>query len=182
MITTTPTLGMTHDILRYIGFLQVFNLFLRQGLSPNLNRLIQSLQIAETNDRDGALLDDPGQCHLAHLPALLLRQLLHSVDDLDIGFSDVSCQWIRQGPRCWFLAPRPGEVASVERRPGDQPDARLVAEFVHLPFFFTVAERVVILHADELGPAVFLCDELQRGKLVCFGQNQQALVLFAETK
>ncbi|KAL1967156.1 hypothetical protein VTN77DRAFT_3447 [Rasamsonia byssochlamydoides] len=160
---------MTRNLLWHIWFLQVFDLFICQSLAPNLNRFIQSSQIAEADNRDGALPNDPCQGHLAHLPALLLCQLLHSADDLLIGFGDVfDCC----GTRCLRLAQGPRKEASVERRPGDQPDSCLVAEFVHLPLFLTVAERVVVLHADELCPAVFLRDELQCSKLVCFNLSK----------
>jgi len=48
----------------------------------------------------------------------------------------------------------------------DETDASLPAEPVHLALFLPVQETVVVLHGNKLCPAVFLCDELQIGKLI----------------
>ena len=47
-----------------------------------------------------------------------------------------------------------------------QTNTRLIAEAIHLPLFFSVEKIVVVLHADELGPASPLSRELHRRKLV----------------
>jgi hypothetical protein len=57
-------------------------------------------------------------------------------------------------------------MASEQWRPWDQAYARFVAEFIHLALFFTITQAVVVLHADELGPAVSFRSELHLGKLV----------------
>ena len=41
-----------------------------------------------------------------------------------------------------------------------------MAVFIHLALFFPVAQAVVVLHADKLGPPVSLSGELHLGELV----------------
>ena len=48
----------------------------------------------------------------------------------------------------------------------DESNTGLVTERVHLPLLLAVQQAVVVLHADELGPAVLLGSELQHGELV----------------
>ena len=57
------------------------------------------------------------------------------------------------------------QVSAAQRGPGDQTDAGVVAEAVHLALLLAVQEIVLVLHADELGPAVLLGDELEPGEL-----------------
>lgn len=140
---------MPHNLFRQIRLLQILDLLLAQHLPLHPHRLIQSTQITKPTNWDRPLLNNPRQRHLAHLPALLPRQLMRPLNDLlhvgrfaalehrvalhallplgDVGF--------------WG----PGQQAAVERRPGDQTDAGFGAEGVHFAFFFAVAERVVVL-------------------------------------
>lgn len=48
----------------------------------------------------------------------------------------------------------------------NETDAGFSAIFVHLPFFFSVQQVVVVLHADELCPSVFLRTGLHHGELI----------------
>ncbi len=57
-------------------------------------------------------------------------------------------------------------MTPAKRSPGYQPHTRGVAELVHFALFLAVEEVVVILHADEFRPAVFLSAELNHGELV----------------
>ena len=63
---------MSRNSLRLIQFLQILLFFIRQRLSPNINRLINPLNTTEPNNRTADPLIDPRQRNLAHLPALLL--------------------------------------------------------------------------------------------------------------
>jgi hypothetical protein len=126
----------------------MLHLLLCQCLPANPHSLIQATQIAESTNGNRALLNDPGERHLAHLPALLLRELVRPFDD----FLDV----------CVFVSFEHGvplhtlltfgdagfwgtcQQATIQRCPGDETNARFVAEGVHFALFFAVAERIVV--------------------------------------
>ena len=76
---------MSRNSLRLIQLLQILLLFLRQGLAPDLNRLVNPLNTTESNNRTTDPLINPGQCNLTHLPALLLSQFLNASNGLVIG-------------------------------------------------------------------------------------------------
>jgi hypothetical protein len=78
---------MSRNGLRLIQLLQILLLFLRQRLTPNLNRLINPLNTTKPNNRTADPLIDPCQCDLTHLPALLLSQFLNASNGLVIGIS-----------------------------------------------------------------------------------------------
>jgi len=73
---------MTLDSPGSIRLLQVLVLLLGQLLPFHAQRLVHAIHAREADDRRADLLVDPRQRHMAHLPALLLRQLLHALDDL----------------------------------------------------------------------------------------------------
>ena len=60
----------------------------------------------------------------------------------------------------------PGQDASIQRRPRDQSHAGFPTELVHLPLLLTIEQRVVILHAHELGPTFQFRDLLHARKLI----------------
>lgn len=47
-----------------------------------------------------------------------------------------------------------------------ESNASQVAIRVHLSLFLAIQQVVVILHGDEFGPPILLCDVLQCGKLI----------------
>jgi hypothetical protein len=157
---------MPADILRSIRLLQILHLLLRQRLSPNLQGLINPLDLANSNNRNIPLLNRPRHRHMTHLPALLLRQLLHPSNDGLIRIGEIVLL-DALGPRRG-AAPRkrPRERSLVQRRPGDQTDPGLGAVAVHLALFLAVEEAVVVLHRDELGPVVLFRAGLHHGELV----------------
>jgi hypothetical protein len=75
---------VARNLLRLIQLLQILLLLSRQRLSPRSNSLIHPLDAAEANDWTTDTLVDPSQRHMAHLPALLFRELLDSLDDCKI--------------------------------------------------------------------------------------------------
>ena len=48
----------------------------------------------------------------------------------------------------------------------DQTNACFVTEAIHLTLFLTVEQVIMVLHADEFGPAVAFGAELEHGELV----------------
>ena len=58
-------------------------------------------------------------------------------------------------------------MATEQGSPRNEPHAGVVTEAVHFALFFTVEQGVLVLHADELGPAILLSDELHACKLGC---------------
>ena len=79
---------MTRGRLWLVKFLQVLFLFLRQRLPPNSNRLVNSLNATEPNNRTTNPLIDPSQSNMGHLPALFLGNLLHSLYSLSINLAE----------------------------------------------------------------------------------------------
>jgi hypothetical protein len=181
---------MPHNLLRQVRLLKILHLLLTQRLPPDAHRLIQPIQIAKPADRNRPLLHNPRQRHLAHLPALLLRQLVRPADDLlHVGILGLLEHRV---PLHALLTlgdggfGRAGEQTAVEGRPGDEPDARFGAVGVHFAFFFAVAEGVVVLglvsrgvrlvladvetwthlHAHELRPAILLSRVLHFRELI----------------
>src|SRR5690606_36532674 len=63
------------------------------------------------------------------------------------------------------LVPLAREAPASERTPRDHSDALVGAEWHHLALLLAVEEVVVVLHADELGPAVGLGDVLRLAEL-----------------
>ncbi len=169
---TEPRAGfsrVSHNSLWPVRFLEVLHLLVGQGLPVDGDGLLQTAEIAEPDDGDCALLDDPGERDVAHFPAVFVGEFLDALDDVGVLFVDaaehgVALHALLAGRRSG--AQRPGQQAAVQGRPGDQADAGLVAEGVHLALLFAVAERVVVLHGDELGPAVDLGDVLHLRELV----------------
>ena len=101
---------------------------------------------------------------------MLVSDLDRAIDDGQIGlYGAVRARLalllvLASGGRAERLGP-PRQVSAAQRGPGDQAHAGVVAEAVHLALLFAVQEVVLVLHADELGPAVLLGDELEPGEL-----------------
>ena len=101
---------------------------------------------------------------------MLVGNLHHAVDDCEIGLNSAMCSRC-----CLLLALTPlgaakllgpaSQVAPAQGSPRNQANTSVVAESVHLTLLLAVEQVVVILHADELGPAVLLGAELHAGKL-----------------
>lgn len=79
------SLRMPSNRLRHIQLLQILLLLLGQRLAPHAQTLLNALRTTKPNNRTGNPLIDPRQRHLAHLPALLLSQLLYARDRLVVG-------------------------------------------------------------------------------------------------
>lgn len=159
---------MSNDGLWKVRFLEVLHLVFGQGLAADVGRLVQPTQIAEPYDRDGPLLDDPGQGDLTHLPTLLVGDLHDSFDDgvvpVDLGeegtlFGTFLASRARRPQR-------PGQETPVQGGPRDQAHTGLVTEGDHLSLFLSVTQTVVVLHGNELRPAMNLGGVLHLGELV----------------
>lgn len=72
---------MPLDGLWDVQFLEILLLVFRQGLSSNINDLVNSRHAAKSTNGTCDTLVKPCERHLAHLPSLLLRQLLHPVNN-----------------------------------------------------------------------------------------------------
>ena len=71
---------MSLNRTRLVQLIQILNLLLRQLLPLRFNRLINPLLTTESNNRARHLRINPSKRNLTHRPALLLRQLLNTVD------------------------------------------------------------------------------------------------------
>ena len=151
-----------------IGLFQILHLVRCQLQIADGARFVQALEIGavQADDGDAALAPDPAQRHLTHLPPFLLRHLLHAPVDGLIGVRDAAAHGNHALRARRLDADGFRQQPGGQGTPGDQADAGLGAELVHLALLLAVAEVVAVLHADELGPAVFLGEELQARELV----------------
>jgi hypothetical protein len=136
-------------------------------LKPHNRGIKEAAYRAKAHNRAGNLGVDPRKADLSHAPALLLAELLDTTKDLSLPVLVLSTppELFAVLKAQGLLACRTSELAAAERTPGDDTDAVELAVGVHLAFLFAVEEVVLVLHADELGPAV-LRDECkaQSGK------------------
>lgn len=61
-----------------VSLLEVFPLLICERLATSRNGFIHAFRAREADNRTGNLGIDPCQGDMCHLPALLIRQLLHS--------------------------------------------------------------------------------------------------------
>ena len=160
-------LRVAHNRLRLVGLLQIIFLIFAQLLPTSVQRLVHPLYRTKSNDRRANPLIDPRKRNMAHLPPLLLRQLLHALHDLAIRLALLRTALLlpltpRRRPE---RLQRPRQVPPAERRPRNQAHARRIAEGVHLALLFAVQQVVVVLHTNELRPAVLLGRVLQQREL-----------------
>jgi hypothetical protein len=73
---------MSNDWYRSIQLLQILLFFLGERLAPGFERLIHPFNARESNYWARDTLVDPGQRDMAHLPVVLLGQLLHTLNGL----------------------------------------------------------------------------------------------------
>ena len=163
---TTP-LRMPHNRLGLVGLLKILLLLLAKLLPTSLKRLIHPLHLTKPNNRRRNPLANPRQRHMAHLPPLLLSNFLNTLHNLAISLALLRPALLlplaaRRRPES---LQRPCQVPAAQRRPRDQPDPRSVAEGVHLALLFAVEQVVVVLHTDELCPAVLLSGVLEQREL-----------------
>ena len=87
---------MSLNSLRHVQLLKIFLLFIRQRLPPNINRFLYPLHATEPDDRARDAFVEPCKRNMAHLPALLFRELLHPIDDGLIGLTSAGWEpWLR---------------------------------------------------------------------------------------
>jgi len=158
---------MPNNSLGLVRLLQILFLLPTKLLPASVKRLIHPLHRTKPNNRRRNPLVNPRQRHMAHLPPLLLRNLLHAPHNLAISLALLRPALLL--PLTPSRRPksleRPRQMPTTQRRPRDQPDARRVAEGVHLALLLAVQQVVVVLHADELGPVVLLRGVLEEGEL-----------------
>jgi hypothetical protein len=138
-----PISGVSSNFLGLVQLLQILLLLLGQNLAARRNRLVDTGYAGEADNGTGHALVDPGERHMTHGPAALLGELLDAPDYGQVGLD--GAVRARRGlllepapVRAAKVARRPGQVAAAERGPGDQADARVVAEAVHLALLFSV--------------------------------------------
>lgn len=132
-----------------------------------LDGLIDALRLVQADNRTHVLLAQrPRNRHLSHALTHLLADLLDAADDLLVDFVvsrphqnlEVVVRLLAQRVSAGIRA---GQGAAGHGRPGDQADARVVAVGDHLVLLLAVDQVVVVLHGDELVPAVALGDVLE---------------------
>lgn len=156
---------MAINRLGLVQLLKILLLLVAQHLPPRRDRLLDPLDAAEPDDGTRHSLVDPCQRHVRNRPVVLLGQLDDPPDDGQVRLARLPFILARAPVRGAKVGGLAGEVAAAQRRPGDEADARVVAEAVHLALLLAVQQVVVVLHADKLGPAVLLGRELQARKL-----------------
>lgn len=144
--------------LRHVRLFQVLRLLIAQLELDRLDRLIDALHAAQSHNRiHTGLLDRPRHRHERHPDAPFLRHLLQPVDDVLVRFrlfaSDERFEEVvRLFAFSRAVAPRAGQDAAGDGRPGDAADAGGAAVGEHLALLFAVDEVVVVLHRDEFMP------------------------------
>src|SRR5919202_4168127 len=128
------------------------------------------LRRADDRRRHARLVQEPCQPDLGGRHAALGRYLLNPIHDVEVLGAAVPLVLERIGFRApgsalSFTRARAGEEAAGERAPRDDPDALVDALRDHLALLLAVDEVVVVLHRDELAPAVALGDALRLREL-----------------
>lgn len=99
-------LSMSSNWSGNITLIQICSLFVRQFLAIGLQSFVQPLYLAKADDRAAdTLLHQPRQRNIAHLPALLLRDLLDLVYELFISLGQ--CRQSLRSCRLALLSQRP---------------------------------------------------------------------------
>src|SRR5688572_29489323 len=110
---------------------------------------------------DERFMRHPGQRDLGSRHTALLCDLRHSVEHATIGFNCSVIEFLANFV-CFdtmaTLLPVPGQTPSCKRTPWNHPNSFRLAKGHHLPFFLTIEKVVVVLHADESGPTMKVCD------------------------
>ena len=81
-------LRVTRDLLWLVKLLQVLLFLIRQRLSSNINRLINSRNATEPNNRTANSLIDPSQSNVGLLPTLLFGNLFDSLYNFGIDLAE----------------------------------------------------------------------------------------------
>ena len=71
-----------------------------------------------------------------------------------------------------------GMTLQSAREKYDVPHAKLFTRRKHFSFFFSINKIVIVLHADELGPTVFLGYVLHSKKLICMHRGSADITDF----
>jgi hypothetical protein len=108
---------VTRDRLWLVKFLQVLLFFLSQRLPSNINRLVNSLNATEPNNRTANPLIDPSQSNMGHFPAPLLSNLLHSLYGLGINLAETLLKLRLTTGGCTESFNWTSEMATSERCP-----------------------------------------------------------------
>ena len=110
-------LRMAPDSFGFIELLQVLFLLVRQRLPLSRKRLVQPLDRTESYNGTANPLVEPSQRDLGHRPTLLLGELLHPRDGLDIDLPQTCLGVILASLCCAILGIWAAEVSSIKRRP-----------------------------------------------------------------
>ena len=162
--------SVSRDRLGDVWLLEILGLLFGQRYLECRNGLINAIFLVHPNNRAHAFGQTPRRCNLRHANSFLFCDFLDSVSDgfIGLGLSAPNMalqERIRRLSESRAAIPRPGQRASGNGAPGDEPDARVLAVWDHLALLLAVEQVVVVLHGDKLGPAVALGDVLQRLEL-----------------
>src|SRR5438876_10272601 len=122
-------------------------------------RALEVFDLVRTDYRCGnaRLLKKPGQCDLRWKDAKLAPDFAHGFDHLQVGrrIVQIDCAGVAVRANGSFGRRRcsAGKTSARQRRPRDQANSFLDAEWNHLSLFFAIHEVVVILHRDKPCPA-----------------------------
>ena len=158
--------------MRLVRLLERGDFVSGQGQRLGGERVLQVLLPRRTDDGCGhpGLGEHPGQGYLRRRYTACRGDLGRGVDHVEVGRLVVEVIGERVGARAR------GEPTAVARAvasqhsprqgaPGNAAHALVQAERDHLALFLAVDEVVVVLHGDELRPAVQLCRVLRLGEL-----------------
>src|SRR3990172_1966064 len=165
---------MSQNWMWFIWLFESFHLIFREFDIECGNGLIEMVHFGGADDRrcDIRLAQHPCQCNLRAGYTTFLRNLCSATCNGEILFAEIQaiCKWIAIGA-CGFAATAalavPRKETARHRTPWNETDALILAQRDHLTFLFPIGKVVVILHGDELRPALCFRDMQRPGELPC---------------
>lgn len=159
----------SQDFLRDVslGLIRLFKVslfLLAQDLATHFDSLVDSLDLAESNDGTSDALQALRKGHVRDGAPMLGRDCLDALDGLTIRSRQAFV--VQLALVCEALCKqRAGQISATKGSPWNHTDSCLIAKPDHLSFLLAVEHVVLVLHADELGPPVAFSNELHPSKL-----------------
>src|SRR5688572_972833 len=147
--------------MRLVWLFKTFYLIVRKFDFERGNGLIEMIHLGRADNGTVYIgfIQDPCQRDLGGSDTSFLRNFRGAVCHIEILFTEIQAfrKRIAVGAFC-FAAAITFAISRKETTrhwaPGDESDTLLLAQRDHLAFLFTIDEVVMVLHRDELRPAV----------------------------
>ena len=128
---------------------------------------------------DNWVLQHPCECQLGHRDTASFRDLLYRIDDWPVTLDVVASTDLINVKALRVLTPGPGKPSLGERAPGNAANSLIGKEAEHFALFLTLHQVVLVLHADELRPAMKLGRLLHLGELPSPHRRRADVACFA---